>query len=149
MSDPYALIDSLGYRMTLMSRISERRFETLLAPLGLTRVNWCVLLAVGQENMQNPSDIADWIGIDRTATSRALRRLDGDGLIRRTSGTSDKRTTVVSLTEKGRAILNDANQAATISAAHFAAKLSWYEQDMLSTILKKLMQDESRNVPGL
>ena len=83
MSEIYALHDSIGYRMTLLSRINERRFDGLLAATGLTRVTWCVLLAVVQQYLQNPSEIADWVGIDRTATSRALRRLEADKMIAR------------------------------------------------------------------
>ena len=149
MTNPYALHDSLGYRMTLMSRISERRFETHLTPLGLTRVTWCVLLAVGQPDLQAPSAIAEWIGIDRTATSRALRRLEKARLIARKAGAKDKRNTVVSLTDAGVKVLAQANAAATENAAHFNAKLSWYEHDILQTILTKLLQDETRNIPGL
>ena len=54
MTEPYALHDSLGYQLTLLSRIHERRFETALAPLGLTRVKWCVLLAIGQADAAPP-----------------------------------------------------------------------------------------------
>jgi len=149
MSDPYALTTSLGYRMTLVSRISERRFEAALTPLGLSRVTWCVLMAVGQEDLQNPSDIADWIGIDRTATSRALKRLEADGLITRAPGLTDKRTRITRATPDGLDRLKQANAAAEENATHFNAKLSWYERDMLVTILNKLMQDESRGIPGL
>ncbi|MDA0221836.1 MAG: winged helix DNA-binding protein [Proteobacteria bacterium] len=148
MSEIYALHDSIGYRMTLLSRINERRFDGLLAATGLTRVTWCVLLAVGQQYLQNPSEIADWVGIDRTATSRALRRLEADKMIARASAASDKRQTVVSVTDKGRDILQSANTAASENAQHFNDKLSWYEQETLAAILVKLMQDETRDVPG-
>jgi MarR family transcriptional regulator, transcriptional regulator for hemolysin len=149
MSKPYALHDSLGYQLTLLSRINERRFEALLAPLGLTRVKWCVLLAVGQEGHQNPSDIAAFIGIDRTATSRALRALEADGQIARIDGTQDKRTTEVSLTDQGRATLAQANAAATENAERINAKLSWYQQKTLVEIIEALMQGETRSVSGL
>lgn len=135
--------------MTLFSRINERRFEGLLASTGLTRVTWCVLLAVGQQNLQNPSEIANWVGIDRTATSRALKRLEADQMIARATGSPDKRQTIVSVTEKGCAILQSANTAASENAQHFNSKLSWYEQETLNAILLKLMQDETRDVPGL
>ncbi len=149
MSAEYNLSDSLGYRLTLLSRINERRFETMLTPLGLTRVTWCVLLAIGQEGLQSPSEIAEWIGIDRTATSRALRGLERHKLIERRSGTQDKRTKIVDISKAGAAALADANQAARQNSGHFKSKLTWYEQDMLSTIIQKLIQDEIRDIPSL
>jgi len=149
MTDRYQLHASLGYQTTLFSRISERRFEAVLSPLGLTRVTWCVLLAVGQEGLQYPSEIAAFIGIDRTATSRALRKIEADGLVSRCNGRDDKRMTVVSITPMGKSRLADATKAAEENAAHYGAKLSWYERDMLSTILQKLMEGETRDVSGL
>ncbi len=149
MSNSYDLHASLGYQMTLLSRISERRFEQLLTPVGLTRVKWCVLLAVHEQGLKNPSDIAEYVGIDRTATSRALRALDSDGLVTRCGGTADKRMTEVALTEAGHEVLQTAIDAAQTNASHFGDKLSWYEQDMLRSIIKKLMEGEARDVSGL
>ncbi len=149
MPNRYDLHSSLGYQTTLFSRISERRFDSTLAPLGLTRVSWCILLAVGQEGLKGPSDIADFIGIDRTATSRGLRRLESTGLITRSDGKTDKRTTEVWITDKGLDHLAQATKAAAENAAHFNEKLSWYERDMLATIIRKLMQNETRDVSGL
>ncbi len=149
MSDSYNLQSSLGYQATLFSRISERRFERELLPLGLTRVNWCVLLAVGHEGLQNPSAIAPFVGIDRTATSRALRRLDADGLVMRENSTEDHRKTNVTITAKGKQKLVQANSAASANADHFNAKLSWFEQRTLKEILEKLVEDEVRDVSKL
>jgi MarR family transcriptional regulator, transcriptional regulator for hemolysin len=149
MSQSYDLHASLGYQLTLLSRINERKFEQHLAPLGLTRVKWCVLLAVKEQGLKNPSDIAEFIGIDRTATSRALRGLDQDGLISRCSGSSDKRMTEVALTKHGGTILAKAIAAAKTNADHFNEKLSWYEQTTLTEIIQKLMQGETRDVSGL
>jgi DNA-binding MarR family transcriptional regulator len=139
----------MGYQMTLLSRISERRFEQLLTPLGLTRVKWCVLLAVREQGLKNPSEIAEFIGIDRTATSRALRALDAGGLVTRCGGSTDKRMTEVTLTDAGSDVLQRAINAAQTNANHYGGKLSLYEQDMLRSIIKKLMEGEARDVSGL
>ena len=78
---PYRLHTSLGYHLSLASRLQERRLDEQLKTLGLTRTTWCILLAVGNEGLCQPSDIADFVGIDRTATSRALRHMEDDGLL--------------------------------------------------------------------
>ena len=77
----YRLHNSLGYRLSRVARIQERRLDLGLRRIGLTRTTWCVLLAVGNEGLSQPSDIAEFIGIDRTATSRALRQMEADDLI--------------------------------------------------------------------
>ncbi len=149
MPEPYDLHNSPGYQLTLLSRINERRFDQGISPLGLSRVKWCVLLAVGQEGHQAPSDIAGFIGIDRTATSRALRALESDGLITRCGGQSDRRTRKVTITKDGATRLARANTIARASAERLLSKLSWYERETLSTIIEKLMAGETRDVAGL
>lgn len=102
---PYRLHQSLGYQLSIASRLQERRLEEGLKTLGLTRIAWCVLLAVGSENLVQPSEIADFIGIDRTATSRTLRQMEKDALIVRRPREADRRTTEVILTPKGMELL--------------------------------------------
>jgi DNA-binding MarR family transcriptional regulator len=102
----YRLHRSLGYKLSIASRLQERRLDEGLRRLGLTRVSWCVLLAVGVEGLGRPSDIARFVGIDRTATSRALRQMEAAGLVTRASGAKDRRTTQVTCTPKGRALMS-------------------------------------------
>ena len=109
---PYRLHDAIGYQLTVTARLQERRFEAALKTLGLTRITWCVLLATGDEGLSQPSDIAAFIGIDRTATSRALKQMEASGLITRDGGTGDRRTTRVCLTDLGRAKLDEAEPMA-------------------------------------
>ncbi|MCA8868802.1 MAG: MarR family transcriptional regulator [Rhodobacteraceae bacterium] len=149
MTRPYALHHSIGYQLTLTSRINERRFEKRLAAIGLSRLKWCILLAVAQEGLKNPSDIADFVGIDRTATSRALRQMEASGLVTRQNGKGDRRMTVVMPTEQGLAQLTEATEQARRNARYFATKLSEREQDELRNILGKLMEGETRDVSGL
>ena len=98
----YRLHDSLGFRLSRAARIQERRLDAGLKTLGLTRITWCVLLAVGNEDLAQPSEIADFVGIDRTAASRALRQMEADGLVARHVGEGDGRTREVVLTPLGR-----------------------------------------------
>ena len=149
MSENYDLHESPGYQLTLLARISERRFEKRLSQLGLSRVKWCVLLAAGQERLSAPSEIANFIGIDRTATSRALRALEDQKMIERSGGGSDGRKRAVKITADGATHLARANGFARENADFFSRKLSWYERDALKTIIKKLMSGEARDVPGL
>ena len=72
---PYNLHASVGYQATLSSRVFERRLEDGLKSIAITRLQWCILVAIGLEARSTPSDISDFLGIDRTATSRALKMM--------------------------------------------------------------------------
>jgi DNA-binding MarR family transcriptional regulator len=138
----FGLHDSVGHHITRTARIIERRVEERLRPFGLTRVGWCVLLAVAEEGKKNPSDIAQFVGIDRTATSRALRVLETDGLIEREMGRDDRRTTEVRLTELGQSQFKAALPACRDAMAYFHAKLSDEELLTLRRLLAKLSTGE-------
>ena len=72
----YELHRRLGYRISVLSRIMQSRLERMIAELGLTRLMWCVLTGVGEEGVITPSELADYIGITRPATSRLLRDME-------------------------------------------------------------------------
>ena len=135
---PYRLHASLGYHLSIAARQQERRLDEALKTIGLTRTTWCVLLAVGNEELSQPSDIAGFVGIDRTATSRALRQMEADGLLARSSGTEDRRTRRVDLTDKGRAAIIAATPFARANAATMAEQLDAGEQEALIRLLAKL-----------
>ena len=136
----YRLHDSLGYYMSLTSRMQERRLDDWLRPLGLTRITWCVLLAVENEGLSRPSEIADFVGIDRTATSRALRQMEEAGLISRASARDDRRMTDVRLSDLGRDLMAQATPLAEENNRIAAARLSSEERDELVRLLAKSIE---------
>jgi len=143
---PYRLHESLLYQLTLTSRLQERRFEESLRGLGLTRITWCVLLAVAHEGRERPSDIAEFIGICRTAMSRALRQMEGEGWLQRRTGLPDRRTTTVALTPAGEAKLAAAIPLAQENARHFLAKITPADAAALALVLARLREGESRDL---
>lgn len=147
--DPFHLHRSLGYQVTMLARVIERRFEQRIAEFGLTRVMWCVLLAAGREKLTAPSEIASFIGIDRTAASRTLRQMEERGFITRSGGAQDGRKIQVRLTPGGRTALAKVLPIAQENAAHFEAKLTGPELAHLRTAAAKLLADEPRIVAKL
>ena len=117
--------------------------------LGLTRTTWCVLLAVGNEGLTQPSDIARFIGIDRTATSRALRQMEAAGLLDRQAGDGDRRTTRVSLTDQGKDLVKRGTPLAAANNDAMRAKLSEAEYARLIALLEKVITGESADLSGL
>jgi len=144
---PYRLHASLGYQLSLTARIQEKRLEDGLRALGLTRILWCVLLAVGHEKLRHPSAIAEFVGIDRTATSRALRQMETAGLIARKSGTGDRRTTSVTLTATGRDLLAQGTPLAQDNNARMLARLTASELADLHRLLHKVRQGDTAALP--
>lgn len=141
---PYRLHDSILYQLTLTARMQERRLEDGLRSLGLSRITWCVLLAVRNEGLNKPSQIAEFIGVDRTSTSRALRQMEAAGWLARHCGTGDRRTRSVALTDRGEELLHLATPLAEENSRHFLGKLTAAEATTLSELLARLRAGESR-----
>ena len=101
------------------------------------------MLAVGNERKLHPSEIAEFIGVDRTATSRVLRKMELDQIIARAPDTSrgrsaDGRMTSVHLTPKGRALLERGTPFARNNNAVLEKRLSDGEKSELRRLLAKL-----------
>ncbi len=138
----YRLHDSLGFRLSRAARIQEQRLDAGLKTIGLTRITWCVLLAVANEGLTHPSQIADFVGIDRTATSRALRQMEADGLLARTVGEADGRTREVALTGAGQDRLARGEPMAVENNAAMAARLTEADVEGLKALLDRLIEGE-------
>ena len=144
----FGLLDSIGHHISKSARIVERRVEDGLRQHGLTRIGWRILLAVQEERLRKPSDIAHAVGIDRTATSRALRQLEVDGLIAREMGREDRRTTEVSLTDAGRDVLTQATPMCRAALAHLEQNFTKAELAELKRLLQRLNKDPNGGRPG-
>ena len=146
---PYRLHASLGYKLSIAARLQERRLDDGLKDLGLTRTTWCVLLALGNEGLTQPSDIARFIGIDRTATSRALRQMEAAGLLDRQTGDGDRRTTRVTLTDAGAALIARGTPMAMANNQAMQARLTEAEYSRLVSLLEKVITKENPDLSVL
>ncbi|PQO23254.1 transcriptional regulator [Rhodobacteraceae bacterium WD3A24] len=121
----YELHKRLGYRVSRLSRILQNKLESLIAEHGLTRLMWCVLTGVGEEGVNTPSALADYIGVTRPAASRLLRSLEARGyLVRRNGNGPDGRAVRVELTEQGAAVTRATRARVDALNEHFRAKLA-------------------------
>ena len=139
----------MGYRLSLLASINSRKFEVLLSEIGLTRLMWCVLLAIEEEKLTQPSEIASFIGINRTAASRTLRQMHERGLINRLAGRKDGRNIVVTTTDAGKAALDQAIPMARTVGGEIRAKLTPEEAATLEALVDKMLAGENRDLSGL
>ena len=139
---PYSLHASLGFRLSRAARIQERRLDEGLKALGLTRTTWCVLLGLGNEGLTRPSELAAFVGIDRTATSRALRTMEADGFIARRTGVGDARTRDVRLPDKGYDAIEQGTPLAEANNAAMSARLGAADEAQLKALLDQLIEGQ-------
>ena len=64
----------------------------------------------GAQEEITPVAVSDFMGISRPCTTALLKRLEGDGYIFRSPSQSDGRSYTLSLTEKGRQLIDAAHE---------------------------------------
>ena len=99
------LAELLGYAM---KRAQLKVFEDFLrsvAPLQLTPAQFSVLLLMDKNPGRNQTEIATTLGILRPNFVAMLDGLESRGLCERVRSASDRRSHILLLTDKGRAVL--------------------------------------------
>jgi DNA-binding MarR family transcriptional regulator len=108
----------LGYSL---KRAQLKIFEDFLrcvAPLQLTPAQFSVLLLLDRNPGRNQTEIANTLGILRPNFVAMLDGLEGRDLCARMRSTNDRRSHILVLTEKGRAVLARAKKL--VAAKHEA-----------------------------
>src|SRR5256714_13192724 len=137
------LSELLGY---CLKRAQLKVFEDFLrcvAPLQLTPAQFSVLLLLDKNPGRNQTEIANTLGILRPNFVTMLDGLESRELCMRMRSTSDRRSHILLLTDKGRAVLARARK---LVAAKHEARLNEILGpakraallDMLATIAREL-----------
>jgi len=108
--DVGSLGDHLGYAL---KRAQLRVFDDFIravAPLKLSPAQFSVLILLDANSGRNQAEIAAALGILRPNFVKLLDELEARGLCRRTRSEDDRRSHVLTLTDKGRATLAKATR---------------------------------------
>lgn len=97
-------LDNEVRHLYLLRRHVLQVLDRELSEHGLGHGTYKYLYALFVEDHRSQQAIADRIGDDKAAATRALTRLEKLGLIRREPHAEDRRVVIVSLTEKGHAL---------------------------------------------
>jgi DNA-binding MarR family transcriptional regulator len=80
-------------------------FDRHLKAAGVKATHFSLLALVAEAEGRTLSEIAAYMAMDRTALARELRALEDVGLLRIESPASDRRTRLMTLTKKGKALV--------------------------------------------
>ena len=100
-----------------------------------------LLLALLEEDARGvrQKDIAEKIGINASSLPEQIDRLEQDHYLERQANPEDRRSTLIVLTEKGKARAYEVLDERQKAAADFCARLTGEEKDALIRLLDKLL----------
>ncbi|MEZ5174725.1 MAG: MarR family transcriptional regulator [Acidimicrobiia bacterium] len=127
--------------MTAFTRVNTVLSREMSDEMGISLEWYSILLILAQsdEASMRPSDLADQIGLSRSATTRFIDRLESDGLVERRSCASDRRGTFVALTPRGAEVFTEAGRVHLRGIEeHVGSHLTGEELARLEVLLGKL-----------
>ncbi|MDR3607595.1 MAG: MarR family transcriptional regulator [Oligoflexia bacterium] len=95
-----------GFRVSLVARHWRQLNDQVIRPLNLTDAVWRPLLHVARLGKQvNQKQLAQSLGIEGSSLARLIDQLEEQGLIRRIEAPQDRRAKLISLTDRGNAVV--------------------------------------------
>ncbi len=137
---PYAAPDErIGFLLNRLGHAIGRAFEAALSEHGLRGGHFGVLNGLHAYGPLHQQRLANLLGLDRQTMVNLVRDLERRGLVRRERRPEDRRALAVHLTEQGRALFHQADEASVrVEGAIFAA-LSEGERRELHRLLQLLV----------
>lgn len=126
-----------------VSRLAARMKEDANATFkehNITWPQWMVLNLLHSDAAATPAEIADTIGIDRSAVTRLLDRLEEKQYLQRIHDDGDRRRVNIELTEAGRGLMQTLNELADARQRHFLSQLPPTELRVFKSHLQKLLR---------
>lgn len=136
----------LGELIARTARAIHHQSRQMLAPLGLTPAAARALRTLGGHgDPMRMVDLADRMHVVPRTVTTLVDALEEDALIERRPDPSDRRSTLVHLTERGHERLGEMVQARRAAAGELLSALSDDEQHELRRLLAKLDLDGARH----
>jgi MarR family transcriptional regulator, organic hydroperoxide resistance regulator len=125
--DPLALERQVCFALSIAARSVLSIYRPILERMGLTHPQYLVMLALWGQSPLAVKELIDMLQLDGPTLSPMLKRLEAGGLVTRTRDPNDERQLRVDLTEKGRALREQALQVPPTVVARLGMSLGELE----------------------
>ena len=136
----FQLHNSFAFWICRLASAMQERFNHDLEALDITWPQWMVMNVLHHSPANTPAQIAEQIGVDRSAVTRLLDRLEKKGLVRREHDQLDRRSVKVLITEPGKMMVGHMDDAAEKHQKEFLSQLHATEHRVLKSNIQKLLR---------
>lgn len=98
------LDNQLCFRLYTAARLVTQAYTPMLTNMGITYPQYLVLMVLWQKDCQPVNDIAHRLLLETNTVTPLLQRMERMGIVTRRKGEQDRRQQIVSLTDKGKAM---------------------------------------------
>ena len=134
----------LAVRLRLAITRTSRRLRQE-AGTGLSPTLTSALATIDRHGPLTPSELASRERVQRPTATRLVARLEELGVLQRAADPADRRSSLLSVTPEGRALLEEMRGRKTAYLAHRIERLDAEERaslDRAAAILERLLEDD-------
>ncbi|WP_300556711.1 MarR family winged helix-turn-helix transcriptional regulator [Maricaulis sp.] len=141
-----ARVRAVDRRLFLLLEIAARRLNRdmdarLKAEAGVTSAQAAVLFLLARRGERRMGEIGDMLSLNPPAVTGLINRMAALDLVSKAASPTDKRSAIVSLTEKGRAMGDAAEHVFRDMNNELETRLGDEDSDMLHRVLTNLAVD--------
>lgn len=136
----FLLHNSYTFWISRLANVMQDEFNQRLQEQGISWPQWMVMNVLHHELASTPAVIADCIGIDRSAVTRLLDRLEKKSLIEREHDKVDRRSVKVHLTDEGKQQVREVNALAAKHQNRFLDSLHSTEHRAFKGCIQRMLR---------
>lgn len=102
------LKNQICFRLYTAARLITQAYTPVLTALGITYPQYLVLMVLWEDDNLPVNDIARRLVLETNTVTPLLQRMEKQGIVVRKKGEQDKRQQIVSLTDKGKQLEDEA-----------------------------------------
>lgn len=136
----FQLHNSFTFWVSRLANVMQERFNHELQVLDVTWPQWMVMNVLAHDLAQTPAQVAAHIGVDRSAVTRLVDRLEKKGMVERHHDGLDRRSIKVVLTDAGKRLVRHLDEAAHNHQQSFLKDLPSTEYRVLKANLQKMLR---------
>lgn len=136
----FHLHNSFTFWISRLASAMKDTFNQQLATWDVTYPQWMILNVLHHELANTPAQIAENIGVDRSAVTRLLDRLEAKGLAERVHDGLDRRSVKIFITRQGQSLMDELNRAAREHQTLFLQQMHPTELRAFKTNVQKMLR---------
>lgn len=102
------LENQVCFRLYTVARLMTQAYQPWLSQLGITYTQYIVLMVLWEQDHQPVNDIAKRLYLETNTVTPLIKRMETLKIVSRRKDKEDGRKTIVSLTERGKAMEEEA-----------------------------------------
>jgi DNA-binding MarR family transcriptional regulator len=133
------LTEFFPYQLTqLQAKVSDNVAEIYTGRFDLSRQEWRVLASLGNGELLSAKQIGEQTNLEKMPASRAITKMQTQGLLVKTTDKMDKRSSLLKLTDQGLSVYQQLIPMVLEREKELLSALSIQEKDQLNKIIEKL-----------